>query len=651
MKKSVSILLTIAMLAVMIPAVSVSAANSGKWTDAGNYDLTWADSIKVSDTTNAVTVGNVNYQITGFSDVKTFDLDSAADLAGLAVLVNTYAKAGAFKNCVFNITADTIDMGGKDWTPIGYTQTFGGQLIGLGSGSQVVIKNMTINSEYNDTTHFTGLVGWMDGGAIKNIKLENASVTSLRFRNGSFAGQANNSVLENLSSDADITVTAGATNNGWDIAAGIAGATYGTLTVKNCVFTGTLKNGSTSGDATGGICGVVEGNGNKLISNCIVISDSINGGAVADNTATGHGGIVGTARGALTISNCYVNAHITSQNERMGGIIGSVWNGATLENCQFDGTLNGVGKAGAMIGYTQATTTVKDSVNTGVVASNGSKFLAVGHKSADTVNVTVTNLYSAYTFTDIAPLAISALDTTSGTWTARDGKYPILTIAKDYENAPEEAELSWFDPANTTDTAVIDSYNDLLGLSFITKACGTNAATFLDTYKLELDRVLGKFVTVNLFAADVVTTLGEKLNGTLDTSNVVKLYAQTSTTVTNNKYNVRIIAEINGKDWTAAGFDFMVSYKDANGNVVASNIAEVTEIDTCYTSLLATTADGTTAVTAPDGHYYVVFVLSGIDATNGNVTISAVANVTGNNATVCGEAGSFTFDANGKPVQ
>ena len=236
-------------------------------------------------------------------------------------------------------------------------------------------------------------------------------------------------------------------------------------------------------------------------------------------------------------------------------------------------------------------------------------------------------------------------------WMIRDGMYPILKIAKDY--APAEygkADMSWFDSTAKTDTYAIADYKDLLGLSRICAAGGSVVDTFVGNYNFQINRVLTDYITTDLFTSSVANKLSGNLNGTLDTANVVALYAQSSTTVTNNKYNVRIIAEIKGSDWTAAGFDFMVSYKDANGNVVASNIAQVTDIDTCYTSLLATSADSTTAVTAAEGHYFVVFVLEGISTANGEVTIGAVANVSNNDGTVCGNAGSFTFDANGKPV-
>lgn len=568
MKKLISILLTAAMIAAMVPAllVTAAAANTGAWTDAGNYDLSWItpESAASADT---VTVDGKFYRVKGHSANTVYEIKDTADLAGLALLSNAATlsdgtahkstdnsgKDAWFKDCVFYVTGD-IDLAGHDWNPIGncFNYRFGGDIIGSkgkadGTGAQVIIKNMTINRPNNTTQDATGFVGTMCGGAVKNFKFENTSVTVKCFRTGTVVGQCNVSEVINVSSDATVTVTDGNTNNGWDIAAGMIGACWGGNTFENLTFTGKLKNGSVSGDATGGILGAGESNGvDTLIKNCIVVSESINGGVAADATATGHGGIIGTARHLITVENCYVWANITTSNSRIGGLVGSAWNGITINNSQFDGIVMADGNhRGAFVGYSnpgQAITLI-GNLNTGVAVSGAAKmseltsFALVGSTDVLTISgakcYTTSNVLYQAKMTTSAPAVVAAEDTFGDgaktaiskfdwaeKWATRAGMTPVLAIAKDI--APTTyatADLSWLDTNNVTDDQIVITENDLLGLSRLVKACGAKATAektdavdgLFDTFKIKVAKTLESKLTAELFPEAVVTLLKANL--------------------------------------------------------------------------------------------------------------------------------------------
>ena len=573
MKKLISILLTLAMFAAMIPvmAIGASAANTGAWTDAGNYDLSWItpESASSADT---VTVDGKYYKVKGHAASTAYEIKDTADLAGLALLSNAATTSDGkehkstdnsgndawFKDCVFYITGD-IDLAGHDWNPIGncFNYRFGGEVIGSkgkadGTGTQIAIKNMTINRPNNTTQDATGFIGTMCGGAVRNIKFENTSVTVKCFRTGSVVGQCNVSVVENVSSDATVTVTDGNTNNGWDIAAGIIGACWGGNTFENLTFTGKLQNGSVSGDATGGILGAGESNGvDTLIKNCIVVSESINGGVAADATATGHGGIIGTARHLITIENCYVWANISTANPRVGGLVGAAWNGITINNSQFDGMVMADGDhRGAFVGYSnpgQAITLI-GNLNTGAAASAKAKmsdltaFALVGSTDVLTISgakcYTTSNvLYQSKMTTsaptvvaaedilgDAAKTAISKFDWTEK-WATREGMTPVLAIAKDI--APTTyatADLSWFDTNNVSDAQIALTENDLLGLARLVKVCGAKATAdkteeadgLFAAFSIKAAKSLESKITTELFPEAVVTLLKANLVDTGD---------------------------------------------------------------------------------------------------------------------------------------
>ena len=690
MKKLISVLLALAMLAAMIPAAAIGAfaeadTNSGSWTDAGNYSLEWAAPLtRTAADANTVTVDGKNYQVLDLS-AQTLEIKTAAELAGVARLTNAAAEdKKAFENVTLVLTAD-MDLAGHDWIPIGDMVTenkykFGGSVQGSkgasdGSGEAVTIRNMTIDLSADGKYHSAGLIGGMCGGSVKNLCFVNASVTAYAGTIATAVGMAIGGVtVENITSDATIVMTTGS-SSGHDNLGGIVGKAQATITIAGCVFTGTLQGG-TQTEKAGGILGATNGGDGHVVRDCVVISDYISSGSGTDYTHTpGTGGIIGVAANSFTVENCYADARIAlpegSDNERVGGIVGAVWLDGTLKDVQFAGVVaaSGMRYRGALIGAIgnpNHTVTLTNCLNTGISAGyDGGKlqFALISNMNSATTTLNAANVYSTSELpvmagkTDMATLrsfdelqgdnakaALTGFDF-ENTWTARQGQLPVLAIAEAYASDPISAgtDFSWFRP-ESADAMTVSNLRELWALSRLLSACGSQTDVFLNAYDIRIENVLLPLLD-GLFDGEARAALLERTVAVTDDANVVGVWAQTSQAAAEGSYAVRFVAEIAGTDWESAGFDLLVSYTAADGTPMVSKLTEQA-VSVCYTSILA---DGET-LQAPQGHYYLVFVLDGIPSANGEMTFTVSAHVEDAEGASYASAGQIVFDATGTVV-
>ena len=196
MKRLISVLLTLAMLAAMIPAAVIGTSAEGTtpqgyWTDAGNYDISWCKTLETADANKTVTVGGKHYYVKGDWTNQTYHFTKPEQLAGLSFLSNQTGD-DLFKGDTFYIDAD-LDLGAHYWVPISKSSKLRGSLIGNVNGGSATISNMTIDSSAKKDGS-VGLVGQFGGGWIKNLRLENAKITAHSFTVGSFVGWQNGNV-------------------------------------------------------------------------------------------------------------------------------------------------------------------------------------------------------------------------------------------------------------------------------------------------------------------------------------------------------------------------------------------------------------------------------------------------------------------------
>ena len=225
-----------------------------------------------------------------------YHISTAAELAGLAKLVNEEENPVTFEGKTIKLTQDITfnenvltesgELNGdgsnfKQWTAIGiYNYPNNRPFKGTFDGQNHTISGIYINNNSN----YQGLFGYVDGATIQNLSVADSYIKA----------------------------------NDW--VGGIVGENYGT--VSNCSNSGTVTGGD---DAyVGGIVGI---NYSGTISNCT------NSGTVTGGDDARVGGIVGINYSG-TISNCTNNGTVTGSDDAdVGGIVGR--NNGTVSNCYY----------------------------------------------------------------------------------------------------------------------------------------------------------------------------------------------------------------------------------------------------------------------------------------------------------------------------
>ncbi len=379
-KKSLTLLLTLAMIVSLFCGLTITAqAISGNWTDAGNY--------------------NIADWYTGHS--SPFTIDTAAELAGLAYLVNT--GTDNFSGDIVNLTED-IDLSAHYWVPIGGASTmsggvptgyyFAGRFDGYYASHVTtynthIITGMQINTAPTNYGGY-GLFGYVNGGIIQNVTIQPASA-----------------------SDPGIALT-----NNVSAVGGFAGYTNGTL--YNLHNLGVTVNVSNTGSSqTGGIAGTVENNSET----------------------------------AILVQYCSNEGNITGRG-RVGGIVGAVYcsnvGGVVVDNCfNRSNTLKTIGTAqnsfsGSIVGYCRGYITNSYSFNTHV-DTNGSHYVAgiVGLLQGTGPQASLSNSYSYASFGTTAYPVNPAYDRFAFTSVDNSNTMPIAnTLWKDTNPQPGSVTLT-----------------------------------------------------------------------------------------------------------------------------------------------------------------------------------------------------------------
>lgn len=249
--------------------------------------------------------------VTWYKDSESsFEISTAAELAGLAQLVNggntfegktiTLANDIVLNEGVLNANGKLNGDGSnfKQWTPIGEgSQGFGTedffyyQFKGTFDGNGYTVSGIYINNENADNQGLFGKVD--DGGVITNVRVEDSYI-DVNYSVGGIVG-VNYGTVSNCSNSGTVIDT-----NTYTDVGGIVGENGGT--VENCSNSGTVTGTGSPNDAyVGGIVGGCSGK----VTNCS------NSGAVGTLGTGFHaflGGIVGEIDyyyGTPTVSDCY----------------------------------------------------------------------------------------------------------------------------------------------------------------------------------------------------------------------------------------------------------------------------------------------------------------------------------------------------------
>ena len=280
-----------------------------------------------------------------------------------------------FANCYFKLTND-VTMSNSS-TPIGISASK--PFKGTFDGGKVDGGSYTISNLNTYGYDYSGLFGYVQGGTIKNVNLDNLTVNNNGGKyHGGIAGELNGGTIEKCNV------------NGWvwgnEYIGGIVGRVSGASTISNCTtLSGSQINFNGSSDITrprvGGIVGGVDGGSFTVtISGCENNAkiDNANGGTY------GFGGIVGYNSGqTVNISGCTNNAEINGKSET-GGIIGYTDNSA-IQNCTNNGVVKGADNVGGIVGKICAGE-ITDCENTKEVTAVSAIGGIVGFATSLTIN-------------------------------------------------------------------------------------------------------------------------------------------------------------------------------------------------------------------------------------------------------------------------
>lgn len=352
------------------------------------------------------------------------------------------------------VMVDDIDMAGKDWTM--YNGGIDNEFKYDFDGNDKTISNFSMTR--SGASFFGALTG---GSKVHDLKFNKVTLSDVENGSNSIATVSYNiidGIVDNVDIT-DITITS-STSNGNNTGTGAIASRLYKGTISNCDIAELTMN--TTAERVGGIVGVNATNGNT-IENCTVTNATISGAnniggivgrssstpavkitncrVLGNNTLTSTstyvGGILGENGGDADVNNCIVNANISSSYSGstcfLGGIVGYAKGTATISRCSsygnltasngrsiggvlggsdkntstsvtecayLGGEINGLGRAGGIVGFIEYAVTVTNCYSAGTTRNATWSGGIVGwHKGSSSTKGNITNCYSSMTIT------------------------------------------------------------------------------------------------------------------------------------------------------------------------------------------------------------------------------------------------------------
>lgn len=310
-------------------------------------------------------VAETTFQGSG-TEEEPFQISSAEQLAGLSVLVNA---GNTFQGQYFKVT-QPLDMGGRNFTPIGFKQLLISEspsvrFAGNFDGGGFEIANLTMQGMQHGAYSNHGLFGYTNSGnsIIKNIILTDVDISAGSYVGG-IVGRAS-ATISNCQVSGKIS--------GFSYLGGISGY-FGTITdcinyaditseadssrIGGIVGEGSAENCENWGDISAPNCDYVGG-----ISGSRSVSDSVNYGNVEGSKYVG--GVSGAAAyssSKYSFSNVHNYGRVSASNY-VGGLVGA--RVSTIRNSSNHGQVSGGTSAyiGGIVG--QNATSIYGCYNTG----------------------------------------------------------------------------------------------------------------------------------------------------------------------------------------------------------------------------------------------------------------------------------------------
>ena len=216
--------------------------------------------------------------------------------------------------------------GGTGWTPIGLGSA---GFAAVFDGNGRAIGNLFIDAGDSDVGLFSKVAG---GGAVRNVRLEDVSVTSSGGRVGGLAGS-------NAGAVGGVRVSGSVT--GRNAVGGLVGKTTRTGVVTGSHSTVAVSGTHAIGEGGRDVGGLVGYNQGNIRASSAVGSAS----GKAENT----GGLVGYHLPTGVITASYARSVVSSSGSYVGGLVGSHWGTVTASYAA--GDVTGGTAVGGLVGY------------------------------------------------------------------------------------------------------------------------------------------------------------------------------------------------------------------------------------------------------------------------------------------------------------
>ena len=464
-KKILSLLVTMGLAASLVP-VSV-----------------FADGTEVWD-------GSVAESFAGGKGTKDdpYQIANGSQLAYFAKKVNAEEYGEKYADTYFELTED-IDLGGKEWTPVGETVAdliMGGHeyfvFSGNFDGNGYTIKNLTIGTE---TSPYSGDVCGLFGatsGTIEDVVLENVSInyvggnhsSGYGFRmGGALVGYSMGDIVNCTVIGLDMKAGSDGSYVALNSIGGLVGIQDGDTTVSHSRVSGKIEESTKKGNVGGFVGTLAKGSSAKYCGADVSVEVTGNGRGIAV------GGFVGIGNGVTIdetlIENCYATGNITGA-EYAGGFVGNI-SGLNISNCYAKGDVSNSFVCASFMGTDAASNnyygTVKNCYATGLVSDISSSAYAFAMQ--DTMNrSTIQNCYyniqnTAKNTESAASLTIDDMKTdsflnvlngSSNVWNKRDNDTPACGAEPaDYSNVYEVLGNIPADLSIYTDESVANLYS------------------------------------------------------------------------------------------------------------------------------------------------------------------------------------------------
>ena len=464
-KKILSLLVTMGLAASLVP-VSV-----------------FADGTEVWD-------GSVAESFAGGKGTKDdpYQIATGSQLAYFAKKVNAEEYGEKYADTYFELTED-IDLGGKEWTPVGETVAdliMGGHeyfvFSGNFDGNGYTIKNLTIGTE---TSPYSGDVCGLFGatsGTIEDVVLENVSInyvggnhsSGYGFRmGGALVGYSMGDIVNCTVIGLDMKAGSDGSYVALNSIGGLVGIQDGGTTVSHSRVSGKIEESTKKGNVGGFVGTLAKGSSAKYCGADVSVEVTGNGRGIAV------GGFVGIGNGVTIdetlIENCYATGNITGA-EYAGGFVGNI-SGLNISNCYAKGDVSNCFVGASFLGTDAASNnyygTVKNCYATGLVSDISSSAYAFAMQ--DTMNrSTIQNCYyniqnTAKNAESAASLTIDDMKTdsflnvlngSSNVWTKRNNDTPACGAEPaDYSNVYEVLGNIPADLSIYTDESVANLYS------------------------------------------------------------------------------------------------------------------------------------------------------------------------------------------------